>query len=47
MTKEITLTAEEVQVVLNCLLNAQARTSIEALILLENKLKEDGGESKQ
>jgi hypothetical protein len=41
--KEITLTAEEIQVVLNALLNTQARISFNAIEVINNKLSSNDG----
>jgi hypothetical protein len=41
--KEITLTAEEIQVVLNALLNTQARISFDAIMVINNKLSSNDG----
>jgi len=40
--KEITLTPQEVQIVLNALLNTEAKISFDALVLINNKLAADG-----
>jgi hypothetical protein len=40
--REITLSAEEVQIVLNALLNTQARVSYDALVVINNKLASNG-----
>ncbi len=42
--REITLSAEEVQIVLNALLNTQARVSYDALVVINNKLASNGTE---
>ena len=42
--KDITLTPQEIEIVLNALLNSQARITFDAIMVINNKLASNGTE---